>query len=103
MSHFILDAGLLDIGKEMAEVTGHEKVFYLDQQSTRVYRLSEEIDEGYKQIQQAVCETVEQLNQQHEDEYNFIMMDDDEEALSKDDSFLDLNTANISLNRSGHA
>ena len=101
---FMLDAGLLDIGKDMAEATGHEKVFYLDQQNSRVCRLSEEIDESCQQMQQVAYDTAEKLNQQHEEENNYIMMDDNREAYLEDDTFTDFrNASSISLNRSGHA
>ena len=35
---------LLDIGKNMHQLTGHENIFYEDQQTSRECRLSEEID-----------------------------------------------------------
>ena len=44
------------------------------------------------------------FTQQHEEEYNYIMMDDDGEAYLQDDSFTDFgNASSISRNRSGHA
>ena len=35
---------LFDIGKNMHQLTGHEKIFYEDQQTSRECRLSEETD-----------------------------------------------------------
>ena len=43
---------LLDIGKDMHDVTGREKTFYEDQKSARECRLSEKIDEEFE-IEQA--------------------------------------------------
>ena len=40
---------LLDIGKDMDNITGREKVFYQDQLRERECRLSEEIDDEYEQ------------------------------------------------------
>ena len=36
-----IDNGLLDIGRNMESTTGHEKLFYIDQKTTRNCRLSE--------------------------------------------------------------
>ena len=40
---------LLDIGKDMDNITGREKIFYQDQLRERECRLSEEIDDEYEQ------------------------------------------------------
>lgn len=40
---------LLDIGKEMQQLTGNEKAYYIDQCSRRIFRLSEEVDEEHEE------------------------------------------------------
>ena len=47
---------MLDIGKNMDQVTGREKAFYEDQKSKRECRLSEEIDEEFKEEKQELLE-----------------------------------------------
>ena len=42
------DRVLLDIGRNMDDLSGDEKKFYIDQKSTRECRISEEIDEVYE-------------------------------------------------------
>ena len=55
-------------------------------------------------MQQVAHDAAEKFIQQHEEQYNYIMMDDDGEAYLEDDSFTDFgNASSISLNRSGHA
>ena len=39
---------LLDIGKSLEKLTGTEKAFYDDQKTTRIARLSEQVDEEYE-------------------------------------------------------
>ena len=51
---------LFDIGKEMDKLEGDEKAYYLDQCSSRIFRLSEQIDNEY--------EEEVQMNVMHEEE-----------------------------------
>ena len=75
-SNLCLDAGLLDIGKDMDKVTGHEKDLYLDQKDQRRFRLSEEIeeiDEHYDQIQQSLYEAAVRAEKQNQDDMRFLL------------------------------
>ena len=102
---------MLQIGKNMQKLTGHEKVFYSDQQTTREYRLSKEIDLEFETQQQLIQENKLTEKQQDQSEHDFIMQDDEQEVQEETPSdneateFLNssVNTSNISVNRSGHA
>ena len=50
------DCCLLEIGKNREKLTGYKKVFYLDQQTTRERRFSEEIDLKFEKQQQLIQE-----------------------------------------------
>ena len=50
------DCCLLEIGKNREKLTGYKKVFYLDQQTTRERRFSEEIDLKFEKQQQSIQE-----------------------------------------------
>ena len=45
-----------EIGKNREKLTGYKKVFYLDQQTTRERRFSEEIDLKFEKQQQSIQE-----------------------------------------------
>ena len=47
---------LLDIGKNMDQITGRKKGFFEDQKSKRECRLSEEIDEEFEKEKQEFLE-----------------------------------------------
>ena len=99
------DGGLLEIGKDMENVTSHEKVFKTDQQTTRECRLSEEIDEDFEKEQQSLCENLLQQKQE-QTEHDFIMMDDNKPDPILDETELmnvSINTSNILINRSHYA
>ena len=49
-----IDNDLLDIDRNMERITGHEKLFYTDQKTTRNCQLSEEIDEDFESECQAL-------------------------------------------------
>ena len=90
----------------MESATGHEKLFYIDQKTTRNCPLSEEIDENFESECQALSDIELQQQQQVEREYDFIMMEEEPPAASKTSEDLDtsLNSSlNFSLNRSGYA
>ena len=44
----------MDIDRNMERITGHEKLFYIDQKTTRNCQLSEEIDEDFESECQAL-------------------------------------------------
>ena len=90
---------LLDIGKNMDQVTGREKAFYEDQKSKGEFRLSEEIDGEFEAEKQELLEKEKQEQEQLSHEILFIA-EDDVESEVLDDS---MNTVilNSSLNRSG--
>ena len=95
----------------MEKLSGHEKVFYFDQQTTRECWPSEEIDLEFGKQQQSVQENKLKEKQQEQSEHDFIMQDDEQEEQeetpfdNKATEFLNssVNTSNISTNRSGHA
>ena len=97
--------------QKYGKLTGHEKVFYFDQQTTRECRLSEEIGLKYEKQQQSIQENKLKGKQQEQSEHDFIMQDDEQEEQEETPSdneateFLNssVNTSNISINRSGHA
>ena len=85
----------------MERITGHEKLFYIDQKITRNCHLSEEIDEDFESECQALLDLELQQQQQVEGAYNFIMMEEEPPAASKRSEDLDasLNSSlNVSLN-----
>ena len=55
---------LLEIGKNMDQVTGREKAFYEDQKSKRECQLSEEIDEEFEEEKQELLETDEEFEEE---------------------------------------
>ena len=94
--------------QKYGKLTGHEKVFYFDQQTTRECQLSEEIGLKYEKQQQSIQENKLKGKQQEQSEHDFIMQDDEQEEQEETPSdneateFLDssVNTSNISINRS---
>ena len=90
---------LLDIEKNMDQVTGRKKAFYEDQKSKRECRLSEEIDEELEEEKQELLKKEKENEEQISQEISFIMVDDAESEVL-DDS---MNSAILSsiLNRSG--
>ena len=62
------ESGLLDIGVNTEQLTGAERVFYVDQKGRRRFRVSTEIDEEY--VKEKEQEYQEQLAQQEEDSAN---------------------------------
>ena len=70
---------LLDIGKDMGNITGREKMFYQDQLREREYRLSEEIDDEFEQDCQHQCEEKVEEERREEAESSFINSPDFEE------------------------
>ena len=73
----------MDIGRNMESTTGHEKLFYIDQKTTRICHLNKEIDEDFKSECQALLDIELQQQQQVEREYDFIMMEEEPPAASK--------------------
>ena len=110
-NYFFSDGGLLEISKNVEKLTGHEKVFYFDQQTTRECQPSEEIDLEFGKQQQSIQENKLKEKQQQQSEHDFIMQDDEQEEQEETPfdneatEFLNssINTSNISTNRSGHA
>ena len=78
-----IDNDLLDIGRNMASTTGHEKSFYIDQKTARNCRLSEEIDEDFESECQALLDIQLQQRQQVEREYDFIVIEEEPLPASK--------------------
>ena len=90
----------------MKELTGHEKVFYVDQQTTRECCISEEIDEDYENEQLTLYQEISQQKQQEHVQYDFVMEDDEELPSSNANLNLDSSidtSLNFNVNRSGHA
>ena len=72
-------SSLFDIGKDMDELTGVEKIFYLDQQTERRYRISEEIDLEYEmERKQKEAERLQE-SQHLQEEMNYINQTEEEE------------------------
>ena len=55
---------MLDIGKNMDQITGRKKAFYEDQKSKRECRLSEEIDEEFEKEKQELLETDQEFEEE---------------------------------------
>ena len=73
-------SSLFDIGKNTDELTGVEKIFYLDQCTERRYRISEEIDLEYEmERQQKEAERLQE-SQNLQEEMNYINQTEDEEV-----------------------
>ena len=73
-------SSLFDIGKNTDELTGVEKIFYLDQCTERRYRISEEIDLDYEmERQQKEAERLLE-SQNLQEEMNNINQTEDEEV-----------------------
>ena len=66
---------LLDIGKNMDQITGRKKGFFEDQKSKRECRLSEEIDEEFEKEKQEFLEKEREKKEQLSQEISFIMED----------------------------
>ena len=82
----------------MESATGHEKLFCIDQKTTRNCHLSEEID--VESERQTLLDIELQQQQQVEREYDFIMMKKEPPAASKTSQDLDTSldsSLNISL------
>ena len=93
---------LLDIKKNMHQLTGDEKIFCEDQQTSRECRLSEEIDiEQANEIEQIQLQPNE-ASLREESETSYAKVTDDEEQFNKpdDNSFVG-ESINTSVNRSG--
>ena len=93
---------LLDIKKNMHQLTGDEKIFYEDQQTSRECRLSEEIDiEQANEIEQIQLQPNE-ASLREESETSYAKVTEDEEQFNKpdDNSFVG-ESLNTSVNHSG--
>ena len=66
---------MLDIGKNMDQITGRKKGFFEDQKSKRECRLSEEIDEEFEKEKQEFLEKEREKKEQLSQEISFIMED----------------------------
>ena len=109
----VANNALLDIGKDTTSLKGREQLFYDDQRTNRVARLSEEIDTEYEKEQQKIHEECVQQQNQLTEETDFIYADegleDKEETGDPDCEYMNstLNTsvasadADLSMNRSG--
>ena len=75
---------LLDIGKNIDQVTGRKKAFYEDQNSKRECRLSEEIDVEFEEEKQELLEKEKEKEEQLSQEISFIMEDDVESEVLDD-------------------
>ena len=89
---------LLDINRNMDQMTGREKIFYEDQQSSRECHLSEEVYEEFEKENQAQFEEEMEIEKQCVLEITFINEEETEQVTprSQNSSFL---TSRI--NRSG--
>ena len=74
----------MDLGKNMGQVTGREKAFYEDQKSKRECRLSEEIDEEFKEEKQELLEKKKEKEEQLSQGISFIMEGDVESEVLDD-------------------
>jgi hypothetical protein len=68
--NFLTNNDLLDIGKEMQQLTGNERAYYMDQCSRRIFRLSEEVDEEYEE-ERAINSTLKDLETSFQEEESF--------------------------------
>ena len=93
---------LLDIGKNIHLLTGHEKSFYEDQQTSRECRLSEEIDIEHGNEMEQVQLHANEARLREEAETSYAMGTDNEEQFNQpdDNSFVN-ESLNTSVNRSG--
>ena len=55
----ITNNDLLDISKSPEKLTGAEEIFYKDQKTTRICRLSEHVDKEYEKEREAACKKAE--------------------------------------------
>ena len=93
---------MLDIGKDMDKLTGHEKLFYHDQKSMRECRLSEDIDEEFEEGRQAVIAMELDSEQEENAEYSFMMGEGEDLNNTSYDEFnsSSVSYSNTSLNQS---
>ena len=69
------DSSLFDIGRNMSDLTGDEKVFYDDQCGSRNHLLSQETDWAHEEEQQAVLQEQIRGAQQLQEELKFVNED----------------------------
>ena len=75
---------LFDIGCNMDELEGDEKLFYEDQKNKRVGRLDTAIDEPYEQEQERLCEAQQVELEREQMEEDFIMQNLEDEQADED-------------------
>jgi hypothetical protein len=89
---------LLDIGINMDALTGDELIFYTDQLSERVTRISVDVDLKYVAQREIEFACQQSTLEREERERGYIMEIDEEPCSSQDDTDVNLDA---SLNRSG--
>ena len=93
---------LWDIGKNIHQLTGQEKIFYEGQQTSRECRLNEEIDIEHTNEMEQIQLHVNEARLREEAETSYAMGTDDEEQFNQpDDNSLVDGSLNTSVNRSG--
>ena len=93
---------LLDIGKNMHQLTGHENIFYEDQQKSQECRLSEEIDIEHTNEMEQIQLHANEGRLREEAETSYVIGTYDKKQLNQpdDNSFVDKNL-NTGINHSG--
>ena len=92
---------LLDIGVNMDTLTGDELIFYKDQLSERVTRISVDVDLKYVAEKELDFACQQATLEREECERAYIMEIDEEQCSSQDE--VDLINLDTSINRSGYA
>lgn len=69
------NSSLFNVGKDLNNLEGVEKIFYDDQCNQRIHRLSQEVDIDYEDGRQALEIEQQQQEQQHLDEMDYINED----------------------------
>ena len=90
----VTNDSLLDIGKNMEMLKGNEKLFYEDQKSERIGRLSSDIDFQYEIEQEEI-----HWNEREREEYSFAIIGNNNDDLNS--TLINENDVNQSHNRSG--
>ena len=95
----VTNDSLLDIGKNMEMLKGNEKLFYEDQKSERIGRLSSDIDFQYEIEQEEIHLNEITALEREREEYSFAIIDNDNDDLNS--TLISENDVNQSHNRSG--
>ena len=95
----VTNDSLLDIGKNMEMLKGDEKLFYEDQKSERIERLSSDTDFQYETEQEEIHLNEIIALEREIEEYSFAIIDNDGDDLNS--TLINDNDVNQSRHRSG--